>query len=76
MKIGILTSSNDMLALFHFAHRYHHEYVVWYDDASAYWGDLDIELVINRVKIGMDFLLSKGVDVVILPPVLELAFLT
>jgi hypothetical protein len=37
MKIGILTSSNDMFALFQFAHRHDHEYVVWYDDASAFW---------------------------------------
>ncbi len=37
MKIGILTSGNDMLALFSFLQRYDHEYLVWYDDAFLFW---------------------------------------
>lgn len=72
MKIGILTSSNDMLSLFSFLQKKDHEYVVWYDDASVFWGDSSQDIVMNRVRIGMDFLLSKGVDVVIVPPVVEL----
>lgn len=72
MKIGILTSSNDMLTLFSFLHQKDHEYVVWYDDASGFWGDLSEKSVIDRVRVGMDFLLSKSVDIVIVPPVIEL----
>lgn len=72
MKIGILTSSNDMFALFDFLQKKNHEYVVWYDDSSAFWGDVSQSVVIDRVRVGMDFLLSKGVDVVIVPPVVEL----
>ena len=72
MKIGILTSSNDMLHLFQFLNQKDHEYVVWYDDASGFWGDLSEKSVIDRVRIGMDFLLSRSVDVVIVSPVIEL----
>ena len=72
MKIGILTSSNDMLHLFQFLNQTDHEYVVWYDDASAFWGDLSEKSVIDRVRVGMDFLLSKSVDVVVVSPLIEL----
>jgi len=37
MKIGILTSGNDMLALFSFLQRYDHEYHIWYDDKFLFW---------------------------------------
>ncbi len=72
MKIGILTSSNDMLALFQFLHHEDHEYVVRYDDANWFWWDLSPEIVVDRVRVWIDFLLSKGVDSVIVSPVIEL----
>jgi hypothetical protein len=37
---------------------------------------LDLDAVLSRVQIGIDFLLAKGVDKVIVPPVVELAFFT
>ena len=72
MKIGILASSNDMLTLFHILHRSEHHYVIRYDDAHGFWGDLSQDIVLDRVRAGMDFMVSKGVDVVIVPPVIEL----
>ena len=72
MKIGILTSSNDMLALFNFLQSKDHEYVVRYDDMYGFWGDMPQDVVLKRICAGMDFLLSKNVDVVIVPPVVEL----
>lgn len=61
-----------MLSIFQFVHRYDHEYIVWYDDASPFWWDTSSDLVMDRVRLGIDFLLSKGVDVVVVPPVVEL----
>jgi len=61
-----------MLALFSFLHRSEHEYIVRYDDAGAFWGDSSQEFVMNRVSLGIDFLLSKGVDVIIVSPIVEL----
>jgi len=76
MKIGILTSSNDMLSLFQFLHHTEHEYIVRYDDIHGFWGDLSQETVLDRVRLWMDFLLSKGVDAIIVPPIIELLLTT
>lgn len=51
MKIGILTSSNDMLSLFQFLHHTEHEYIVRYDDIHGFWGDLSQETVLDRVRV-------------------------
>lgn len=72
MKIGILTSWNDMLALFSFLQRYDHEYHVWYDDNFLFWGDKSVDLVMERVAVGIEALVAKGIDTVVLPPMVEL----
>lgn len=72
MKVGILTSSNDMFALFNFLHKQDCEYVVRCDDASGFWADLSTDIVLDRVTLGMNYLLSKSVDLVIVPPIVEL----
>lgn len=72
MKIGILTSGNDMLALFSFLQRYDHEYHVWYDDTFLFWWDKPVELVMERVTQGIRFLQEKGVDTILVPPIIEL----
>ncbi|MDD3263227.1 MAG: hypothetical protein PHR61_05320 [Candidatus Absconditabacteria bacterium] len=72
MKIGILTSGNDNLALFSFLQRYDHEYHIWYDDKFSFWGDKSVDLVMERVTEGIGALVAEGVDVVVLPPMVEL----
>lgn len=72
MKIGLLTSWNDMLALFSFLQRYDHDYHVWYDDAFLFWGDKSVDLVMERVAVGIEALVAEGVDAVVLPPMVEL----
>ncbi len=72
MKIGILTSGNDMLSLFSFLQRYDHEYHVWYDDNFLFWWDREVDIVMDRVSKGISFLQEKGVDCIIVPPIIEL----
>lgn len=72
MKIGILTSGNDMLALFSFLQRYDNEYHIWYDDKFLFWWDKSVDLVMERVAVGIDALVAEGVDAVVLPPIIEL----
>ncbi len=72
MKIGILTSSNDMLSLFKFLHCSDHQYFVFYDDKFSFWGDKTTDLLMERIQEWIDFLYSKGVEVFIVPPIVEL----
>ncbi|MCX6822528.1 MAG: hypothetical protein NTX91_00835 [candidate division SR1 bacterium] len=75
MKIGIVTSSNDMLTLFKFLTKYDHEYVVYYDQSHQFYGDQTFEESLLNVQSGIDCLTKEGVDYIILPPLYELAIL-
>lgn len=72
MKIGILTWWNDMLALFSFLQRYDHEYHIWYDSKFSFWWDKSVDLVMERVAEGIEFLKGEVVDALLVPPVIEL----
>lgn len=50
MKIGIVTSSNDMLTLFKFLTKYDHEYVVYYDQSHQFYGDQTFEESLLNVQ--------------------------
>ncbi len=73
MKIWIITSSNDTLALFNFLTKYDHEYVIYYDFAQWPYGDKTFDESLLAVQRWVDFLLKKKVDALIVPPLYELA---
>jgi len=72
-KIGVLCSGNDMLALFKFLSKYDNEYIIFYDQLFGLWGDKPFELVLERVEKWISTLLTKGVEKIIVPPVVELS---
>ena len=64
-----------MLPLVRVLQRYSVRCDLFVDWAFWPWGDKSAELRKERVQAGVEYLLSQGVDFVILPPVLELATL-
>jgi hypothetical protein len=75
MKIGIISSGMETLALFGFLTRYDHEYVVYYDSLHAPYGDKNFSSSLQAVEKGIQWLQAENVDTIILPPVYELYFL-
>jgi hypothetical protein len=64
-----------MLTLFSFLSRYDHTYHLYYDTAHGSYGDLSFSQSLVHVQRGVDFLIKKNVDYVIVPPVYELSLL-
>ena len=75
MKIGIVSSGMETLALFRFLTRYDHEYIVYYDSLHAPYGDKSFLSSLQAVEKGIQWLHAENVDTIILPPVYELYFL-
>lgn len=75
MKIGIISSGQEMLALFSFLSRYEHEYLVYYDSLHAPYGEKNFLTSLQAVEQGIARLKNVGVEAIILPPVYELALL-
>lgn len=75
MKIGIVSSGMETLALFGFLHRYDYEYVVYYDSLHAPYGDKSFTSALQAVEEGIQRLQAQKVDAIIIPPVYELYFL-
>jgi len=74
MKIGIVTSWNDNLALFKFLSKYDHEYFVYYDFCNRTYWDKDFDYVKKEIAKWIEFLKSQWVEKIILPPTFELEF--
>lgn len=75
MKIGVLSSGMESLALFKFLHRYEHEYVIYFDSLYAPYGSKKLETCLQITQNAIARFKKQGVEQVILPPVLELAYL-
>ncbi|HKL43653.1 MAG TPA: hypothetical protein VJ892_00040 [Candidatus Absconditabacterales bacterium] len=75
MKIGIVTSGNEVLTLFKFLNKFEHEYFVYYDQNNWPYGDKNFDVSLNYVEKGIKYLKDKGVDKVVISPVYELYFL-
>lgn len=73
MKIGLVSSGMEMLALFSFLSRYDHEYIIYYDSFSAPYGQKYFATSLQAVKKGIAWLQTQGVEKIIVPPVYELA---
>ena len=73
MKIGIISSWVDTLALFKFLARYNYQYLVYVDqEGFSYW-EKSLELVLNHIEEAGEFLIKKWADVIIVDPIYELA---
>ena len=73
MKIGIVSSGNDTLALRKILTKYDHEYLVYHDQTHFPFGTKDFTFILEEIKKAVSFLLSQGAETVILEPVYELA---
>lgn len=76
MKIALITSWNYNLTLFKFLNKYDNEYVIYYDNLYWPYGDKDFSFISNRVVEIIKFLKKSWVEKFILPPALELYFLS
>lgn len=75
MKIGILSSGQETLALFSFLSRYDHEYLIYYDSLHAPYGEKKFLTTLQAIEEGIIWLKNAGVETIILPPVYELFML-
>lgn len=76
MKIAIISSGMDSLALFKFLHRYDHEFLIYFDSLNAPYGEKSLKAWLSFAKAWIARAKNQGADALILPPVLELALLT
>ena len=73
MKIGIISSGVDTLALFQFLAHYDNEYLVYCDQTGfPYWEKM-FDFVLDCIEKAGDFLVKKWAEIIILDPVYELA---
>lgn len=75
MHIGIIASSVDILILFTILWKYDFSYTFFFDQEWADWSEKNNDYVIERTEKLLKEAKKKGVDKVILTPLLELYFL-
>jgi hypothetical protein len=73
MKIGIVSSGNDTLALWKILTKYDHEYFIYHHQLFYPFGSKDFAFMIEEIKNAVFFLIAQGVDKVIVDPIYELA---
>ena len=73
MKIGIISSWIDTLALFQFLARYDNEYLVYCDQTNFPYWETALDYVLDCIEKAGEFLTKKWAEVVIVDPVYELA---
>jgi len=62
-----------MLTLFKFLNKYDNEYIIYYDFSNRPYGDKTFEDNLLSIKKWIDFLKSKWIEKIILPPIYELS---
>ena len=73
MKIGIVSSWNDTLALFNFLQRYDNEYLIYHDQIWFPYWEKSVNTVLDRIIEWGDYLVKKWAEYIIVDPVYELA---
>ncbi|MDR2416239.1 MAG: hypothetical protein LBD75_06675 [Candidatus Peribacteria bacterium] len=73
MKIGIISSGNETLALRKILTKYNHEYLVYHDQTFFPFGSKDFEFMLKEIQKAVQFLKEQGAEVILLDPVYELA---
>ena len=75
MKIGIVSSGNETLALWKILTKYNHEYIIYHDQLHFPFGAKDVEYIGEEIKKAVSVLKEQGVEKVILDPIYELILL-
>ena len=75
MKIALISSGIDSLALFKFLHRYDHHFLIYFDSLNAPYGEKSLKAWLSFAKTWVARAKDQGAEAIILPPVLELAYL-
>lgn len=75
MKIAIISSGNDSLALFRFLSKFEHEYLIYFDSLHAPYGEKSLLATINAVQDWILRAKKNGAEKIILPPLYELFYL-
>jgi glutamate racemase len=73
MKIGIVSSWIDTLALFQILTRYDNEYLVYCDQTKFPYWEKSLDYVLDCIEKAGEFLTQKWAEMVIVDPVYELA---
>ena len=73
MKIGIISSGVDTLALFQFLTRYDNEYLVYCDQTNFPYWEKSLDFILDCIEEAGEFLTKKWAEVIIVDPVYELA---
>ena len=73
MKIGIISSWIDTLALFQFLTRYDNEYLVYCDQSNFPYWEKSLDFALNNIEKAGEFLIQKWAEEIIVDPVYELA---
>ena len=73
MKIGIISSWIDTLALFQFLNRYDNQYLVYCDQTNFPYWEKSLDFVLNNIEKVGEFLAQKWAELIIVDPVYELA---
>jgi hypothetical protein len=76
MKIGIVSSGNDTLALWKILTNYDHTYLVYHHQTCYPFGSKDFSFILEEIKKAVSFLVAQGAEKVIVDPVYELALLS
>ena len=71
MKIALISSAMDSLALFKFLHRYDYEFLIYFDSLNAPYGEKSLKVWLSAAKAWILRAKEQAADAVILPPVLE-----
>ena len=74
MRIWIISSGNDTLALFKMLAKYDHSYIIYHDQKNFPFGTKDFDFILQEIEKGIQFLQDKGVETIILDPIYELYF--
>lgn len=73
MKIGIISSGTDTLALFHFLTRYDNEYLIYCDQTNFPYWEKSLDYILECIEKAGDFLVKKWAEIIVVDPIYELA---
>lgn len=73
MKIGIISSWRDTLALFKFLSRYENNYLIYVDQNNYPYGEKSLTNVVSKINEIGEFLVNKWAECIMLDPIYELA---
>ena len=72
MKIGIISSWIDTLALFQFFVRYDNEYLVYCDQTNFPYWEKSLDYVSECIEKAVEFLTKKWAEIIVVDPIYEL----